>query len=132
MILGFKNRDKRTVFAYNGEQAVQEINKSLNEGDEHRFSLILMDCNMPFLDGYEATKQIRKIFTRRGVERANQPKIMAITGHVEEEYISKAIGSGMDKVYQKPFPIKEFGALLLQMGFIDSVPESLQLESHEE
>ena len=122
MVLGFKNREKRTCFAYNGEQAVQLINQSIKEGDESRFGLILMDCNMPFLDGYEATKQIRKIFNRRGLERQEQPKIVAITGHVEEEYITKAMGSGMDKVYQKPFSIKEFGGLLLSMGFIDSVP----------
>jgi len=62
MILGFKNRDKRTAFAYNGEQAVKLIQQAIDEDDEKRFSLILMDCNMPFLDGYEATKKIRKIF----------------------------------------------------------------------
>ena len=56
MILGFVQWKEQTIFAYNGEQAVDEIKKSIAENDSYRFSLILMDCNMPFLDGYEATK----------------------------------------------------------------------------
>ena len=56
MILGFTQRNEMTEFAYNGEQAVKAIKTSMDEQDPFRFSLILMDCNMPFLDGYEATK----------------------------------------------------------------------------
>jgi CheY-like chemotaxis protein len=47
---------------------------------------------------------------------------VAITGHVENEYVQKAIDSGMDKVYPKPLPIKEFGQLLMQMNYIENVP----------
>jgi len=62
MILGFTHRNEMSEFAYNGEQAVKAIKQSMDEQDPFRFSLILMDCNMPFLDGYEATKRIRKLF----------------------------------------------------------------------
>jgi CheY-like chemotaxis protein len=109
MILGFTQRNEMTEFAYNGEQAVKAIKQSMDEQDPFRFSLILMDCNMPFLDGYEATKRIRKLFLTLDIPRAQQPRIVAITGHVENEYVQKAISSGMDKVYPKPLPIKEFG-----------------------
>ena len=109
MILGFKNRKEMTKFAYNGEQAVAEIEKAISEQDPHRYQLILMDCNMPFLDGYEATKKIRRLFMNNDILRDQQPKIIAITGHVENEYVQKAIKSGMDKVYQKPLPVQEFG-----------------------
>ena len=54
---------------------------------------------------------------------------MAVTGHVEEEYVMKAINSGMDKVYPKPLPIKEFGKLLMDMRFISEVPDHLRLDS---
>ena len=64
---------------------------------------------MPFLDGYEATKQIRRLFNNEGIEKNNQPKIVAVTGHVENEYVQKANKCGMDRVYPKPLPIKDFG-----------------------
>ena len=48
-----------------------------------------------------------------------------MTGHVEAEYVSKALESGMDKVYSKPLSVKEFGQLLLQMKFIKNVPSQL-------
>ena len=87
MILGFQNQKKLTEFAFNGEQAVRIIKKAIDDGDYYKYSLILMDCNMPFMDGYEATKRIRKMFLSMDVPRKQQPKIVAITGHVENEYI---------------------------------------------
>jgi len=35
----------------------------------------------------------------------------------------------MDKVYSKPFPLKEFGKLLMDMRFIESVPNHLKIDS---
>ena len=91
-----------------------------------------MDCNMPFMDGYEATKRIRKLFLSKDIPRKQQPRIVAITGHVENEYVQRAIACGMDKVYPKPLPIKDFGQLLLSMKFIDSVPEHLRADEQDE
>ena len=87
---------------------------------------------MPFMDGYEATKRIRKLFLTIDIPREQQPKIVAITGHVENEYVKKAINCGMDKVYPKPLPIKEFGQMLMKMNYIDIVPDHLKLDSETE
>jgi CheY-like chemotaxis protein len=57
-----------------------------------------MDCSMPFLDGFSATCKIREIYTKNEIFRENQPQILALTGHTEQEYVEKAINSGMDKV----------------------------------
>jgi len=48
------------------------------------FGLILTDCSMPFMDGYECSKIINQIF--KEVRLAEAPPILAITGHVELEY----------------------------------------------
>ena len=87
MILGFQNQKELTEFAFNGEQAVRIIKKAIDDGDYYKYSLILMDCNMPFMDGYEATKRIKKMFLSMEVPRKQRPKIVTITGHVENEYI---------------------------------------------
>jgi hypothetical protein len=48
---------------------------------------------------------------------------------VENEYVQKALQSGMDKVYPKPLPIKDFGQLLLDMKFIEKVPDHLKVDT---
>lgn len=69
MILGIQNRKELVEFAYNGEQALDIIQKSVYECNPYRFSLILMDCNMPFLDGFEATKRIRRLFSNMEIPK---------------------------------------------------------------
>ena len=81
---------------------------------------------MPFIDGYQATTTIRKMYEDIEIPKEMQPKIVAITGHVESEYVQKAFKSGMDKVYPKPLPIKDFGQLLINMKLIEKVPEHLR------
>lgn len=61
-----------------------------------------MDCNMPFMDGYEASIQIRQAYQDANISLEKQPKIIAITGHIEKEYIQKALNSGMNRVLSKP------------------------------
>ena len=40
-----------------------------------------------------------------GIEHKNQPKIIAVTGHVENEYMQRAMTSGMDKILKKPLHV---------------------------
>jgi CheY-like chemotaxis protein len=87
MLLNFQNKNKLREFAYNGEQAIDAVKNAISDNDPHRYALILMDCNMPFKDGYQATKEIRKLYKTMGVNRNLQPKIVAVTGHVENEYV---------------------------------------------
>jgi len=60
-----------------------------------------MDCNMPFMDGYEATQKIRSFFSSNEMGGA-QPLIVAVTGHTEQPYLDRCIKCGMDKALSKP------------------------------
>jgi CheY-like chemotaxis protein len=93
---------------------------------------------MPFMDGYSAAKKIRKYIKDYEDEEQQITStqnerlyIIAITGHVEPEYIKKALDAGMDKVYPKPFPIIELGNILIERNFITHIPDMVyQLEQN--
>ena len=81
--------------SFNGQEALQKVvdNVELNEGKFCNYDLIFMDCNMPFMDGYEATFKIREYLYNQNLP---QPIISAITGHTEQAYIDKSILCGMN------------------------------------
>ena len=54
-----------------------------------------MDCAMPIMDGYDASKEIRAFLHSK---RLAQPVIIAVTGHTGESYLQKAFESGMNGV----------------------------------
>jgi CheY-like chemotaxis protein len=68
------------------------------------FKFIMMDCNMPKMDGYEATRKIREHIQELGKE---QPVIVAISGHVEEKYFQRAIDAGMNALVSKPAVVED-------------------------
>jgi CheY-like chemotaxis protein len=51
-VLGMPNELQNVDVCYNGEQAVELVRKAIQEKDADRYSLILTDCSMPFMDGY--------------------------------------------------------------------------------
>ena len=68
------------------------------------FSIILMDCQMPIMDGWEATQRIR------AYEKDNHIKasmIVALTANAMDGDREKCIGAGMDEYLAKPFKKKE-------------------------
>ena len=61
MLLGCKDRKEMCDFAYSGVDAVEAVKAGIENGEPEKYSVIFMDSSMPFMDGYEATAQIRKM-----------------------------------------------------------------------
>ncbi len=80
----------------NGAECIDLLEK------EH-FDLILMDCQMPVMDGYEATLNIRK----HKLPRISEVIIVAMTSNAFEEDRIKCINAGMDDYMAKPVESKK-------------------------
>lgn len=87
--------------AINGLDAVHKVSQS----EEGFYQIILMDIQMPIMDGYEATRQIRSL-QRRDI--AHMP-IIAMTANAFSEDVTNAIKAGMNYHLAKPIDI---GALM--------------------
>lgn len=90
-----------------GTAAVETMDKAFSG----QFDLILMDIQMPFMDGYEATRRIRKMKNRKN---ANIP-IVAMTANVFSTDQEKALACGMNGYLTKPVNIKKITDVLREV-----------------
>lgn len=94
--LGFE-----VVTAGDGEQALDAL-------ASHPFHIVFMDLEMPVMDGYAATRQLR----RREAER-NLPRmpVIALSAHAEPEHQKACLDAGMDDCLSKPLQREQLGAM---------------------
>jgi CheY-like chemotaxis protein len=90
--------------AGDGRQAVEMA------GD-NPYDLIFMDCQMPIMDGFEATEEIR----RRERTSGHHTKIVAMTAHTAKEDRDRCLEAGMDDYIGKPVTYEDFRALLQRL-----------------
>ncbi len=89
------------VVAAHGAEALDQL-------EYHSFDLVLMDCNMPVMDGYEASRQIRQS------GRWPDLPIIALTANAMSEERERCRAAGMSDYLAKPFRREELAALLDQ------------------
>ncbi|MCF6235355.1 MAG: ATP-binding protein [Gammaproteobacteria bacterium] len=77
---------------------------------QHFYDLVFMDCHMPVMDGYEATRQIRN----REKEGMLHTPIIALTASSLEEGYDKCEEYGMDDYLTKPYKIEHLEAMLVK------------------
>jgi len=95
------------TLAENGEIAVKHT-------ASQKFDLVFMDCQMPVMDGYEATRRIRKnenTLNKKSSELQRLP-IIALTAHTMSGDIEKCLAVGMDDFLGKPFELQQLESML--------------------
>ena len=90
------------VEAGDGMQALEQLLR-------HPIDLVLMDCQMPVMDGYAATQEIRKREARLGLPRL---PILALTANAFEEDAQRSRKAGMDAHLAKPYTRDQLRELL--------------------
>ncbi|WMN18454.1 MULTISPECIES: hybrid sensor histidine kinase/response regulator [Pseudomonas] len=88
--------------ASNGEEALQAMKAK-------RYDLVLMDCEMPVLDGFSATQQLRA--WEVGNQRVRTP-VVALTAHILAEHKERARQAGMDGHMAKPVELSQLRELV--------------------
>lgn len=89
-----QNLGLQVEVAANGEEAINAVR-------DRNYDLVFMDCRMPVMDGYEATRRIRDLERKRSA--AAPMPIVALTANAGSQERQRCEDAGMDDVVTKPF-----------------------------
>ena len=96
------------TMAGNGMEAIDAFTSQV-------FDLILMDCNMPVMDGFEATRRIRALEQQKNLTPV---PIVALTAHALDHIKQECFAAGMDGHLSKPFDVAQLDKVLRQFSSI--------------
>ena len=91
-----------TVLAENGQQALDRV-------AEGNIDLVLMDCQMPVMDGFEATRRLRELEENNGSPRL---PIIAVTANAIKGDRERCLAAGMDDYVSKPINTAKLAAAI--------------------
>ena len=98
-----EERGAEVISCENGQDLLIELETSQPD-------IILMDIQMPVLDGLEATARIRR---HEGAEGLDPVPIIALTGHATDDYMAKCFSAGMNLYLTKPLDLPSLPDILL-------------------
>lgn len=105
----------------NGKEAVAMV-------ETKDFDLILMDCQMPEMDGYEATAVIRQLIKAK-IGTSRHLPIIAMTANALEGDRNKCLGAGMDDYLAKPYTLAQLKSKLAQWISRDAHGENIPVHT---
>jgi CheY-like chemotaxis protein len=108
-----RNTGMQVAVANHGGEALEYLRTTkycVADGSGKPLALILMDWEMPVMNGLECVRNIREL-QGEGVVRAHVP-VIAVTANVRSEQVEVALKAGMDDVISKPFRIPELCACI--------------------
>lgn len=91
--------------AENGQEAIKRLTQPI-----HPYQLVLMDCQMPQVDGFEATRRIRSYEQKNG----GHLPIIALTGQAMQGDRERCIAAGMDDYLSKPVHLHTLSQTILR------------------
>ena len=94
------------------------------------YDIILMDCQMPILDGYETSRRIRSLETETKKAGSAQVIIIALTANAMKEDRDRCLASGMDDYLSKPIRKEDLGNKLAYWYEILAAREQQQQQEH--
>jgi two-component system, sensor histidine kinase and response regulator len=105
MVRLLQKRSHRVTVANNGKQALAAL-------EQEQFDLVLMDVQMPELDGLEATQELR----RREQQTGTRIPVVALTAHAMAGDRELCLAAGMDGYLTKPINVKDLDEVLQRFG----------------
>ena len=111
---------QRADFAADGRETIEAWERS-------HYDVILMDCQMPGVDGFEATREIRRREQARGTLPSGRIRIVAQTANALKGDRERCLAAGMDGYLSKPFTMEQLrDALTLARKPTATAPAPLQ------
>jgi len=115
----FESAGFKVEVAVNGEEAVELVKDS---GNPSRYDIIIMDLQMPVMDGYTACREIKKM-----KEYKNLP-VIAMTADAMEGVREKCIDAGMEGYIAKPIELDEILGVIIKLLKMSKKQESEIIE----
>eukprot|EP00347_Sterkiella_histriomuscorum_P016347 403353540 len=117
--------NQRVDKATNGLEGIEKIKERQQEDYEkpcfcdqqnQNYKIVFMDCNMPIMDGFESTVQIRKF---QNIDQ-KALKIIAQTANTNNSFKKKCLECGMDEFLTKPLSADKLRHVLIKRGLLNN------------